>query len=76
MKYVLIQASLLVGIFFNFSCVSAKKLDTANAQIQTLSSQAESLNKQIADNQKLIGELKEEILNTAKKPRIAESQKR
>jgi chemotaxis protein MotB len=66
MKYVFIQASLLMGMFLSISCVSSKKLDSANAQIQTLNSQVDGLNKQVADNQKLIGELKEENVKYSK----------
>jgi chemotaxis protein MotB len=66
MKYVIIQSSLLIGMFLSLACVSSKKLDSANMQIQTLNSQVDGLNKQVADNQKLIGELKEENIKYSK----------
>jgi chemotaxis protein MotB len=48
---------------FILSCGTSKKLESANAQINTLNSQVDGLNKQVAENQKLISELKEENIS-------------
>ena len=48
------------------SCVSGKKYKTATSQVETLNGQVDNLNKQAAENQKMIGELKEENIKYSK----------
>jgi len=54
-------ASLLLA-----SCVSSKKYKTATSQIETLKGQVDNLNKQVAENQKMISELKTENIQYSK----------
>lgn len=63
MKSGLIKMSILASILVMLSCGTSKKLETANVQIQALNSQVDVLNKQAAENQKLISELKEENIS-------------
>ncbi len=63
------------GILMLTSCVSSKKYKTANASIETLNGQVSSLNTKVAEQDKLIGQLKEENIQHAKeaeKCRLAE----
>jgi chemotaxis protein MotB len=63
MKSISVKILSIGGMLFMLSCGTSKKLETANAQIQALSSQVETLNKQAGENQKLISELKEENIS-------------
>jgi chemotaxis protein MotB len=64
MKYVLLVTA-MSGIILS-SCSTGKKLEAANGQIQSLTSQVESQSKKLAENEKLISELKTENIQYSK----------
>jgi chemotaxis protein MotB len=66
MKYGLIKMSIFCSMLGLISCGTSKKLESANAQIQSLNSTVDGLNKQVAENTQLISELKEENIAYSK----------
>lgn len=66
MKLGLIKFFLLIGILATISCGTAKKLESANAQIATLSGQVETLNTKAAETDKLVSQLKTENVQYSK----------